>query len=54
MKSIRTIIGDRETVTVGRTMHVRDAARLMAERKIGAVPVLDGERLAGISPSATC
>ena len=29
-------------------MHVRDAARLMAERKIGAVPVLDGERLAGI------
>lgn len=48
MKSIRTILGDRETVTVGRTMHVRDAARLMAERKIGAVPVLDGERLAGI------
>ena len=31
MKSIRTIIGDRATVTVERTMHVRDAARLMAE-----------------------
>jgi CBS domain-containing protein len=27
---------------------VRAAARLMADRKIGAVPVLDGERLVGI------
>jgi CBS domain-containing protein len=48
MKSIKAIIGDRETVTVERTMSVRDAARLMAERNIGAVPVLDCERLAGI------
>lgn len=30
-------------------MYVSDAARrLMAERQVGAVPVLDGERLAGI------
>jgi len=48
MKSIKTIIGNRETVTVERSMHIRDAARLMADRHIGAVPVLDGERLAGI------
>ena len=48
MKSLKTMIGDRETVTVERSISVRDAARLMAERKIGAVPVLDGERLAGI------
>jgi CBS domain-containing protein len=48
MKSIKTIIGDRETVTVERSVSVRDAARLMAERTIGAVPVLDGDRLAGI------
>ena len=48
MKSLKTIIGDRETVTVERSISVRDAARVMAERKIGAVPVLDGERLAGI------
>ena len=48
MKSIKTIIGDRGTVTVKRTTHVRDAAQLMAEKHIGAVPVLDGECLAGI------
>ena len=54
LKSIKTIIGDRKTGTVERTMRVRDAARLMAERKIGAVPVLDGERLAGLLTSATC
>lgn len=48
MKLIKTIIGDRETVTVERSMRIRDVARLMADRHIGAVPVLDGERLAGI------
>ncbi len=48
MKSIKSIIGDRETVTVERSSLVRAAARLMADRNIGAVPVLDGDRLAGI------
>ena len=48
MKLIKSIIGDRETVTVERSLLVRAAARLMADRKIGAVPVLDGERLVGI------
>lgn len=48
MKLIKAIIGDRETVTVDRSLLVRAAARLMADRNIGAVPVLDGERLAGI------
>jgi CBS domain-containing protein len=48
MKSVRAIIGDRETVTVGCSTYAREAARLMAARKIGALPVLDGDQLAGI------
>ncbi len=48
MRSIRSIVANRETVTVDRLTSVVDAARLMSERQIGAVPVLDGDRLAGI------
>jgi CBS domain-containing protein len=48
MKSVRAIIGDREIVTVGGSTCAREAARLMASRHIGALPILDGERLAGI------
>jgi signal-transduction protein with cAMP-binding, CBS, and nucleotidyltransferase domain len=48
MKSVRAIIGDRETVTVGCSTCAREAARLMAARHIGALPILDGDRLAGI------
>jgi len=48
MKSVRAIVGDRETVTVGPATCAREAARLMAARQIGALPILDGDRLAGI------
>ena len=48
MKSLRSIVGTRETVTVDSMTSVLDAARVMSERHIGAVPVVDGERLAGI------
>ena len=48
MKSIKAIIGDRETVVVGPLLSTADAARLMALRNIGAVPVVEGDRLAGI------
>src|SRR5262245_63796378 len=48
MKSIRTIVGTRETVTVDPTTSVLDAARVMSDRHIGALPVVEGERLAGI------
>ena len=48
MKTVRAIIGDRETVTVGCSTCAREAARLMAARQIGALPVVDGDRLAGI------
>lgn len=48
MKTIGSLVAGRETVTVQGTSSVRDAARLMSERQIGAVPVLDGDRLSGI------
>jgi CBS domain-containing protein len=48
MKSLKAIIGDRKMVTVERTKSVVEAARLMAEHQIGAVPVLEGDRLVGI------
>lgn len=48
MKSIKAIVGDRETVVVDPLLSTADASRLMAARNIGAVPVVDGDRLAGI------
>jgi CBS domain-containing protein len=48
MKCIKAIIGNRETVTVERSMSVGDVARMMAERQIGAVPVVEGDRLVGV------
>lgn len=48
MKSVKAIVGARETVTVGPRMSVREAAGVMARHQIGAVPVVDGDRLAGI------
>jgi CBS domain-containing protein len=48
MRSIKTIVGARETITVDRRMPVAGAARIMAEHHVGAVPVLDGERLVGV------
>jgi CBS domain-containing protein len=48
MKSVKAIIEARETVTVAPAATVREAARVMAAHQIGAVPVVDGERLVGI------
>jgi CBS domain-containing protein len=48
MKSVRAIVDARETMTVGPRMSVLEAARVMARHQIGAVPVVDGDRLAGI------
>jgi CBS domain-containing protein len=48
MRSIKAIVGERQTITVDALTTVGDAARLMAAHQIGAVPVLEGERLAGI------
>ncbi|HEX8309100.1 MAG TPA: CBS domain-containing protein [Allosphingosinicella sp.] len=38
----------REIVSVGAETRVRDAVALLAGRRIGALPVLDGERVVGI------
>ena len=48
MKRISTLIAGRKTVVVERSTLVSEGARLMSEHPIGAVPVLDGERVAGI------
>jgi predicted transcriptional regulator len=48
MKSVKAIIGEREIVTIGCSTCALEAARLMAARHIGALPVVDGDRLAGI------
>lgn len=37
-----------DPVTVERGLLVRDAASLLADRKIGAVPVIEGDEVAGI------
>lgn len=38
----------REVVTVGPQDDVKDVATLMADRKIGGVPVLDGKKIVGL------
>ena len=48
MRSIKAIIGDRETVVVDPSASAEEAARAMAAHNIGAVPVVEGDRLAGI------
>jgi CBS domain-containing protein len=48
MKTIGTVVKGREVYFLRGDQSVRDAALYMTERRIGAVAVLDGTRLAGI------
>ena len=48
MRPIRPLVEQREVVVVDVTTSIAQAARIMSERQIGAVPVVDGERVAGI------
>src|SRR5437764_13684650 len=48
MKSVKAIIENQQTATVAPSTPVLEAAIMMARRGIGAVPVVDGDRLAGI------
>jgi CBS domain-containing protein len=48
MKSARDIVRGQDVVTVDPAISVREAAKIMAERDIGAVPVIDGDRIVGI------
>jgi CBS domain-containing protein len=48
MTSVKDIVGGQDTVAVDRLTPVAEAARIMSSRRIGAVPVTDGERIVGI------
>ncbi|HXH06470.1 MAG TPA: CBS domain-containing protein [Vicinamibacterales bacterium] len=48
MKPVGAVIRDQELAVVGPDTSVFEAVQLMAARQIGAVPVVDGERLVGI------
>jgi CBS domain-containing protein len=48
MKPIGPLLANQDVVVVDLTTSVAQAARIMCERQIGAVPVVDGERVAGI------
>ncbi len=48
MKTMRSVVGGREVFHVGGDDSIRDVARYMTERRVGAVAVLEGSRLAGI------
>ena len=48
MKTIGSVVKDREVFFLRGEQSVRDAARYMTERRIGAAAVLDGTRLAGV------
>ena len=47
-RPVRNVIEDQEPVTATSDMSVSAAARLMKQHRIGALLVLDGNRLAGI------
>ena len=48
MKTIGGLVAGRETFHVRSEQSVRDAARYMTDRRVGAVSVLDGTRLVGV------
>ncbi len=47
-RMIRDIIAGRGPVTASQAMSVREASRLMAQKRIGALLVVEGQRIAGI------
>lgn len=47
-RTIRTIIDQQELVTAAASMTVSEAARLMQERRVGAIMVVEGEQLVGM------
>jgi CBS domain-containing protein len=47
-RPIREVIASRQLVAAPRSVNVRDAARLMAEAKVGALAVVEADRLLGI------
>jgi CBS domain-containing protein len=48
MKPIRALVENRDVAVVDVATSVAQAARIMSEREIGAVPVVEADRVAGI------
>ena len=48
MKTVGDFVKGREVHSVGADVSVREAARFMAERKIGLVPVTEGKKVIGV------
>jgi CBS domain-containing protein len=48
--SIQTILGDKggEVATISADARVADAVKVLGERRIGALPVVEGDRVVGI------
>jgi CBS domain-containing protein len=48
MSTIGSLVADREVYTLSAEQTVRDAARYMTDRRVGAASVLSGTRLVGV------
>jgi CBS domain-containing protein len=48
VKSVKAIIGNREMVSVDPSASVLSATRAMTDHQIGAVPIVDADRLVGV------
>ncbi len=48
MKTVKEVLDGRPVITIGNDESVQTAAQKMSGHKIGALPVLEGERLVGI------
>lgn len=48
MNNLNSIIHGRATYTLNKDMTVLEAAQYMAEKRVGAVPVVDGDLLVGV------
>jgi CBS domain-containing protein len=48
MNTLNSIIRGRDTYSINQDMTVLEAARYMAEKQVGAVAVLDGDRVVGV------
>jgi CBS domain-containing protein len=51
---VRNFMRQREALKATPETLVSEAARLMAAKKAGAIMVVEGDRLVGILPNATC
>lgn len=48
MRTVSALIGGGEIAAIDATVSALEAARLMAARQVGALPIIEGDRLLGI------